>query len=122
EADIEKLKQIDLLRDYLEAKENDIKKNAGKDAGPYNTRRLSNIGTFRAYCFNYLKKNPYISDKFTCMVRQLAPTPQGLPLEIYAFSSNTNWVPYENIQSDIFDHFLAIISVFDLKVYQLYGE
>lgn len=124
EEDIEKLKQINLLKDYLAAKEKEIEeinKKRGVKEDNYNARRLSNIGTFRAYCYNYLKQNPNISDKFTCMVRQLAPTTEGLPLEIYAFSSNTNWTDYEGIQADIFDHFLSIIDVFDLRVYQRYG-
>ena len=124
EDDIEKLKQINLLKDYLAAKEREIEeinKKRGVKEDNYNARRLSNIGTFRAYCYNYLKQNPNISDKFTCMVRQLAPTTEGLPLEIYAFSSNTNWTDYEGIQADIFDHFLSIIDVFDLRVYQRYG-
>ena len=124
EEDIEKLKQINLLKDYLAAKEKEIEeinKKRGVKEDNYNARRLSNIGTFRAYCYNYLKQNPNISDKFTCMVRQLSPTTEGLPLEIYAFSSNTNWTDYEGIQADIFDHFLSIIDVFDLRVYQRYG-
>ena len=121
--DIEKLKQLNLLKDYLSQKEEEIhriNKERGVKEDGYNARRLSNIGTFRAYCYNYLKQNPNISDKFTCMVRQLDPTTEGLPLEVYAFSSNTNWVDYEGIQSDIFDHLLSIIGVFDLKVFQKY--
>ena len=124
EEDIEKLKHMNLLKDYLSAKEKEIEeinKKRGVKEDNYNARRLSNIGTFRAYCYNYLKQNPNISDKFTCMVRQLSPTTEGLPLEIYAFSSNTNWTDYEGIQADIFDHFLSIIDVFDLRVYQRYG-
>jgi miniconductance mechanosensitive channel len=125
EEDIKKLKKINLISDYLEKKQEDIRTDnakLGDKADAYNARRLSNIGTFRRYCYEYLKKNPNISDKFTCMVRQLAPTSEGIPLEIYAFSSNTAWVAYEDIQSDIFDHFLSIISVFGLKVYQRYGD
>ena len=124
EEDIEKLKHINLLKDYLAKKEKEIEeinKKRGVKDDKYNAKRLSNIGTFRMYCYNYLKQNPNISDKFTCMVRQLAPTTEGLPLEIYAFSSNTNWTDYEGIQADIFDHFLSIIDIFDLKVYQRYG-
>ena len=122
--DIEKLKHINLLKDYLAKKEaeiEEINKKRGVKDDKYNAKRLSNIGTFRIYCYNYLKQNPNISDKFTCMVRQLAPTTEGLPLEVYAFSSNTNWTDYEGIQADIFDHFLSIIDIFDLKVYQRYG-
>jgi miniconductance mechanosensitive channel len=124
-ADIRRLKKINLIRDYLDKKEKDIIESKAKlegNADNYNVRRLSNIGTFRRYCYEYLKQNPDISDRFTCMVRQLEPTSEGIPLEIYAFSSNTNWVAYEDIQSDIFDHLLSIITAFDLKVYQHYGD
>ena len=122
--EIEKLKGIALLKDYLERKEKELTDYNQKVAhreNIYNTRRLTNIGTFRAYCQEYLKHNPKITQDFTCMVRQLEPTPEGLPLEIYAFSNDTNWVSYEGIQADIFDHILSIISVFDLKVYERYG-
>lgn len=121
--DIEKFKKFTLLKDYIARKEKEISETNNKRGVKedlFNARRLSNIGTFRAYCFNYLKQNPNISDKFTCMVRQLAPTTEGLPLEIYAFSSNTNWTDYEGIQADIFDHFLSIIKEFDLKVFEKY--
>ncbi len=115
--DIEKLSHLNLLKDYLARKKDKMNK-LNKTADEYNRHRLSNIGTFRAYCYEYLKNNPHITDKFTCMVRQLAPTSEGLPLEIYAFSNDTNWENYEGIQADIFDHFLSIIGLFDLKVYQ----
>jgi len=121
EKDIKRLEKISLIKDYLLDKERWIaQENAklGPEADNYNARRLSNVGTFRRYCYEYLKNDPNISGKFTCMVRQLAPTSEGLPLEIYAFSANTNWADYEGIQSDIFDHFLSIIHVFGLKVYQ----
>ena len=115
--DIDKLSHLNLLKDYLARKKEKINK-LNKTADEYNRHKLSNIGTFRAYCYEYLKNNPHISDKFTCMVRQLAPTSEGIPLEIYAFSNDTNWETYEGIQADIFDHFLSIIGLFDLKVYQ----
>ncbi len=115
--DIEKLSHLNLLKDYLARKKDKMNK-LNKTADEYNRHRLSNIGTFRAYCYEYLKNNPHISDKFTCMVRQLAPTSEGIPLEVYAFSNDTNWENYEAIQADIFDHFLSIIGLFDLKVYQ----
>ncbi len=121
--EIEKLKSISLLKDYLARKEKelaDYNQKVEHRENIYNTRRLTNIGTFRAYCQEYLKHNKNITQKFTCMVRQLEPTSEGLPLEVYAFSSDTNWVSYEGIQADIFDHILSIISVFDLKVYERY--
>jgi miniconductance mechanosensitive channel len=125
EEDIRKLSKINLIKAYLEDKQKEIKEDnakLGPEADNYNVRRLSNVGTFRRYCYEYLKQNPHISDKFTCMVRQLAPTSEGLPLEVYAFSNDTAWVNYEGIQADIFDHFLSIISVFGLKVYQRFGD
>lgn len=115
--DIDKLSHLNLLKKYLADKKEKIGK-LNKEVDEYNRHRLSNIGTFRAYCFEYLKNNPHISKDFTCMVRQLAPTSEGVPLEIYAFSNDTNWEHYEAIQADIFDHFLSIIGLFDLKVYQ----
>lgn len=123
--EIEKLKSISLLKDYLAKKEKelaDYNKKVEHRENIYNTRRLTNIGTFRAYCQEYLRHNKNITQKFTCMVRQLEPTSEGLPLEVYAFSNDTNWVSYEGIQADIFDHILSIISVFDLKVYERYSN
>ncbi|MCR5504953.1 MAG: mechanosensitive ion channel family protein [Elusimicrobiaceae bacterium] len=115
--DIDKLSHLNLLKNYLARKKEKMAA-LNENADEYNRHRLSNIGTFRAYCYEYLKNNPHISNKFTCMVRQLAPTAEGVPLEIYAFSNDTNWENYEGIQADIFDHFLSIIGLFDLKVYQ----
>jgi miniconductance mechanosensitive channel len=83
-----------------------------------NARRLTNIGTFRAYVYAYLQNHPMINTDMTFIVRQLAPTPYGLPLEIYVFCRDKAWANYEAIQSDIFDHLLAIVPEFGLKVYQ----
>ena len=83
-----------------------------------NGRALTNIGTYRAYIKAYLKNNKYIHDNMTFLVRQLSPKETGLPIQIYVFSNNTNWVEYEEIQSDIFDHLLAALNQFDLKIYQ----
>lgn len=83
-----------------------------------NTRRLTNIGTFRAYVFAYLKKHLNIEQNMTLMARQLPPTPNGLPLEIYCFTNTTVWLEYEQIQSDIFDHFYSILPSFGLKIFQ----
>ena len=83
-----------------------------------NGRRLTNLGTFRAYVAAYLSSHPKIHDHMTFLVRQLAPTPQGLPLEIYVFTTTTVWADYESIQSDIFDHLLAVVPQFDLRVFQ----
>jgi len=88
------------------------------DGAPVNRRRLTNIGTFRAYMTAYLRQHPMINQEMTLMVRQLAPTPQGLPLEVYAFCKDKAWVTYEGVQADIFDHLLAILPAFDLRIYQ----
>ena len=83
-----------------------------------NSRRLTNIGTMRAYMQAYLENHPDINQNMTLMVRQRPPTELGIPLEIYCFSSDKNWANYEGIQSDIFDHFLAILPAFKLRAYQ----
>ncbi len=83
-----------------------------------NRRVLTNLGTFRAYVLAYLNENPKLHDGMTVMVRQLPPTPNGLPLEGYVFSSDTNWTQYESIQADIFDHLLAAMPFFELRLFQ----
>lgn len=118
-----KLSKFSLLKDYLQQKEEDIKNHNEKlqlDSGEMiNGRHLTNIGTFRAYIVAYLKNNPKIhTEGMTFLVRQLPPGETGLPLEIYVFSNDQVWVNYEGIQSDIFDHLLAIVPQFDLKVFQ----
>ena len=117
-----KLYRFRLLRDYLTSKQQEIDewnqklKDEGKE--PVNTRRISNIGTFRAYVVQYLKNHPRIHQDMTLMVRQLNPTPDGLPLEIYCFTATTVWAEYEGIQSDIFDHLISILPEFGLRVFQ----
>lgn len=119
---LDKLKRFEYLKDYLAKKETDINQyNAEKnvaDTAPLNGRHLTNIGTFRAYLVNYLRANPKIHEQMTFLVRQLKPTENGLPIEIYVFSNDQNWVNYEGIQADIFDHVLAIMNEFDLRVFQ----
>ena len=116
------LKKFKLLQEYLAQKQEEIEQwnsslaEQGKEA--VNTRRITNLGTFRAYVNNYLKSSPNLHQTMTLMVRQLAPTADGLPLEIYCFTNTTNWVAYEGIQSDIFDHLLAILPEFGLRVFQ----
>jgi miniconductance mechanosensitive channel len=83
-----------------------------------NGRSLTNIGTFRAYIEAYLRNNAHIHREMTFLVRQLSPESNGIPIEIYVFSNDTNWINYEAIQSDIFDHLLAIIPEFGLRVFQ----
>ena len=117
---IEKLKSITIISEYLNNKLSEINnhnESISKDS-IINGRALTNIGTFRAYVKAYLKNNKYIHENMTFLIRQLSPTENGLPLQIYVFSNNTNWVEYEEIQSDIFDHLIAALEQFDLKIYQ----
>ena len=86
-----------------------------------NARRMTNIGTFRAYVLAYLHNHPNIRQDMTVLVRQLDPTPAGLPIQIYCFTDTTAWLEYEAIQSDIFDHLLAVAPEFDLRVFQQPG-
>lgn len=123
DAEIADLRAFSLLKDYLRHKEKDVATwNAAHTAGAddtLNARRLTNIGTFRAYVDAYLRDHPDISKEMTLMVRQLSPSEKGLPLEVYCFTTTTEWGAYEAIQSDIFDHLIAILPVFGLRVYQL---
>ncbi len=115
----ERLEKIKLLSNHFLRKEKEIEDAnslLGKDK--VNHRRLTNIGVFRVYILEYLKTNDKINNNLTMMVRQLTPTSIGLPLEIYTFTSTVEWTEYESVQSDIFDHLLAIISIFDLKLTQ----
>ncbi|MDV3239591.1 MAG: mechanosensitive ion channel family protein [Gammaproteobacteria bacterium] len=118
----ERLHRFRLLDDYLNDKQREIDEwNAGlAQAGrePVNTRRLTNIGCFRAYVERYLRSHPDVHQSLTLMVRQLSPTADGLPLEIYCFTNTVAWVRYEGIQSDIFDHLIAILPEFGLRVFQ----
>ncbi|MDP3491366.1 MAG: mechanosensitive ion channel [Phenylobacterium sp.] len=118
----EELKRFALLDVYLAGKAKDLEAwneslvRSGRD--PVNTRRLTNVGTFRAYVLAYLKVHPGIAKDKTLLVRQRDPTPEGLPLEIYAFANTVEWEAYEAIQSDIFDHVLSILPEFDLRLFQ----
>lgn len=122
DSEVEGLKRFRELRDYLSRKKAEIAEwNASKLAGEdaINARRITNIGTLRAYIIGYLKNHPMISDEgFTLLVRQLSPSEVGLPIEVYCFASTTDWGEYESIQADIFDHLLAILPEFDLKIFQ----
>ena len=111
-----------LLKDYIETKKQELSDyNKGLETevdAEVNRRRLTNIGTFRAYAYNYLQNHPRIHKGMTLLVRQLGPGPEGLPLEIYCFTNTTQWAAYEDIQSDIFDHLLAVVPEFGLRLYQ----
>ncbi|WP_410487497.1 mechanosensitive ion channel family protein [Acinetobacter sp. SAAs470] len=115
-----KLKDFLLLNQYIDLKIEELNQFNQQLSNPakLNQRRLTNLGTFRAYIEFYLKQHEGISNNATLIVRQLQPTSQGIPLEIYAFTNTTVWSNYENIQSDIFDHLIAIVPEFGLKIYQ----
>jgi miniconductance mechanosensitive channel len=119
---IERFKSFKLIREYIENKTNELNvyntKYAYNDSYLANGRRLTNIGTFRIYVELYLKQHEQIHHGLTTMVRQLAPADNGLPLEIYCFTNTTAWLEYESIQSNIFDHILAVIPEFELKIFQ----
>ncbi|MGS2726212.1 mechanosensitive ion channel family protein [Psychroserpens sp. BH13MA-6] len=120
---IEKLKKIELITDYLAQRQKDI--NAANEAKNVdksvliNGRNMTNLGVFRKYLQTYIEQHSAVNKEMFIMVRQLAPTPQGLPLEIYCFSSDKRWENYEYIMSDIFDHALAAVPYFDLEVFEL---
>jgi len=120
----ERLKKIDLLKDYLAEKEAEIKAfNAERNVKEniLNGRHLTNVGTFRKYAELYLASRPYVvsnNPNFTLMVRQLKQNPQGLPLEVYCFLNTTVWLDYERLQSDIFDHLFSVLPEFGLYAYQ----
>lgn len=124
EKTLKRLEKIDLIQDYIARKKTEIEKyNQEHDFSGkglvVNGRQLTNVGIFRAYIVAYLRANQHIhQDKMTFLVRQLAPRPTGLPLEIYVFAKTVVWTEYENIQADIFDHLLASVSTFDLRVFQ----
>ena len=119
---IEKFRSFALIKEYIDTKVIEIDKynieNNFNDASPVNGRSLTNIGTFRAYVECYLRSHAKIHGNMTFLVRQLAPKSDGVPIEIYVFSNDTNWINYEAIQSDIFDHLLAVLPQFELKVFQ----
>jgi len=119
---LERFKRIRILRGYLDSRLDEIRKHnteVGDDLQELiNGRRLTNIGTFRAYCVAYLRNSPEIHQNLTLLVRQLEPTEHGLPIQIYAFANRTGWVDYENIQGDIFDHLLSILPEFELSAFQ----
>lgn len=116
------LKKIQLLQNYLEEKEKKIttynKEKKINNDDNINKMQLTNIGVFRIYLENYLKSHPNISKEMTFLIRQLPSTEKGLPLEIYVFANDNNWVNYERIQADIFDHIFAVIPEFKLRIFQ----
>lgn len=116
--EIETLKESEFLNHYLDKKLSDIEKHNAKHNTPLDKRMLTNIGTFREYLESWLNNNPNLNLEMTHMVRQLQPTATGVPIEIYCFSAKQNWIEYERVQSDIFDHVFAVMKVFNLKPFQ----
>lgn len=122
DAQAERLLQFSLLHDYLEAKRSDLD-NANRALGslaevPANRRRLTNLGTFRAYALAFLRQHRELRQDMAMMVRMMQPQSDGIPVEIYCFTAVTAWVEYERIQGDIFDHLLAILPELGLRLYQ----
>jgi miniconductance mechanosensitive channel len=122
EAMTEKFINIEYLSDYIINKEREIEeynaKNEINRSNPVNGRAMTNIGVFRTYISNYLQNHPGIHQEMTLMVRQLAPTEYGLPIEIYAFTNDIRWAVYESVQADIFDHLFAVAPEFGLRLFQ----
>lgn len=117
-----KYRKIQLLKDYIDETEKVVKEYNKErhidNSILVNGRRQTNLGVFRAYLTNYLRSLPTVNQELTCMVRQLQPTETGIPMELYFFSASKDWIPYEGVQSDVFDHVLAIIPEFGLSVFQ----
>lgn len=119
---LSRFERIERLKPYLDAKREELARDnaalAADGAAALDRRALTNLGTFRAYVAAYLRANVKLRQDMTFMVRQLPPSPTGLPLEIYVFTNETDWVNYEGIQADLFDHLLAALPYFDLRLFQ----
>jgi miniconductance mechanosensitive channel len=119
---IERFSRIAMLRDHIERKTKELgeynERNQIDQSVLVNGRRMTNLGTFRAYLVAYLRAHPKIHQDMTFLVRQLPPSDKGLPLEIYVFSNDQVWANYEAIQADIFDHLLAALPEFELRPFQ----
>ena len=119
---LNRFKQIDLIKEYVQRKQEELEafnKKQGIDGRvKVNGRRMTNLGTFRAYAQAYLERHPRLNHGLTTMARQLPPGPNGIPLEVYAFTATTDWLEYEAIQADIFDHLLSVVQEFDLRIFQ----
>lgn len=119
---LERYKKFQIVTDYITKTEAEIteynKSNNIDTSTLVNGRRQTNIGIFRAYLTEYLKQNPNLNHNLTILVRQKDPTEFGVPMQVYCFSAKTDWLSYEAIQNDIFDHIYAVINQFDLKVFQ----
>jgi miniconductance mechanosensitive channel len=120
--EIENLQKIEYISEYIKSKTKEIDKfnkdNSVDKTLLINGRNLTNLGLFRQYIYTYLKNHPYVHKDLLLLVRQLQPNEKGLPLELYFFTSTTNWVEYESIVSDIFDHITAASRYFDLELFE----
>jgi miniconductance mechanosensitive channel len=122
--EVERFERWELLGDYIRRKREEVEAHnrehpsrEGEVEMPHQ-RRLTNVGTLRAYLIEYLRNHPGVRQDMILLVRQLEPGPEGLPIEIYVFSADTRWVQHEGLQADIFDHILAMVPEFGLRVYQ----
>ena len=121
--DIEKLKKVDIISNYINSRVKEINNHNTKNnidkSMLLNGRNLTNLGLFRVYVEKYLKDHPMTNDNLTLMCRQLEPTSQGIPIQIYTFSKDKEWTKYEGLTSDIFDHLLSSVKYFDLECFEL---
>ena len=125
EALLDKLSKVTTLAKYIKDKIEEINSQNAKinsKSEDLNGRALTNIGLFRKYIYNYLTESEHIRNDLTFLIRQLQPSQSGIPIEIYVFTNDTNWINYENIQSDIFDHLLAALPMFELAAFQIISD
>ncbi len=120
---IKRFSRFSIIKDYFISKEQEVEKHnqmrkLDSRQDIVSCRALTNLGTFRAYVFAYLRNHPHINQSLTLMVRHLQPTAHGIPIQIYAFCSDIAWERYESIQADVFDHIIAAAQEFDLRIYQ----
>jgi len=119
---VEKFKGIHILSDYIKEKQEELEQynseRGVKEGQVSNGRRMTNLGTFRIYLLNYLRNHPKINQDLTVLVRQLDPTENGIPIQVYGFCTDIEWAKYEAVQADIFDHIIAVINQFDLEIFQ----
>ena len=120
--DLKRLQRVEVLKEYLATRSAEVESwNAAREFDRdhlVNGRRLTNLGTFRAYLESYLRQHSQLNQDMTFLVRQLEPTPEGLPIQIYVFSAEQRWAHYESLAADIFDHVIAVVPEFDLRVFQ----
>lgn len=119
---LERYRKIELIRDYIDKKQDEIvaynEKNKIDKSTLANGRNLTNVGIFREYMYHYVDQHPKVNKKLVAIVRQLSPGEKGLPLELYCFTRDKQWIDHENIAADIFDHVLAVVPNFDLEIFE----